>query len=150
MLVHFLDISFELLDHLRKSSSTHLFVCQTRRRLNLQLTLNQSVSRRPGGHRQAVGEHQTGKGCNVQVAFQLPSALLQVRPNQKSYYASSIYDMAIRIYGSQGKMLNDEKNCLKKLLEQLQCEKFLHGHKSPPCKKQVGVASLSRLHLDQD
>ena len=39
-------------------------------------TLNQSVSRRPGGHRQAAEEHQTGKGCNVQVAFQLPSAVL--------------------------------------------------------------------------
>ena len=37
-------------------------------------TLNQSVSRRPGGHRQAVEEHQTGKGCDV--AFQLPSAVL--------------------------------------------------------------------------
>ena len=49
-------------------------------------TLNQSVSRRPGGHRQAEEEHQTGKGCNVQVAFQLPSAVLQVLPNQKGHY----------------------------------------------------------------
>ena len=91
---------------------THLFRCLTKRRLNFQLTLNQSVSRRPGGHRQAGEEHQTGKGCNVQVAFQLPSAVLQVRPTiQKGYYASYIYDMAIHLNGLQGKMLINEKNC---------------------------------------
>ena len=62
----------EKLKIFKKKQLDSFFRCKTKRRLNLQLTLNQSVSRRPGGHRQAVEEHQTGKGCNVQVAFQLP------------------------------------------------------------------------------